>query len=145
MKASPLAVFLTILVPLLFIGVVIGTVYGTVSKSQPPRTPSASFSRVEQDSASTMRLTFGDTEPSIRYLDLKIILHLNNTVRDVYLGTYPLDPNGNGYINTNAGGQNYSVFYNDADSDGLVDSGEHVGIAYSGASLPAGSYAAALI
>lgn len=145
MKASPLVVFLAILVPLLFIGVVIGTVYGAVSKSQPPRTPSASFSSAEKDSASTMKLIFGDADSSIQYLRLKIILHFNDSVRDVYLGTYPFDPNGTGYVNTVAGGQNYSVLYDDSDSDGLVDSGEHLGVMYSGSELPAGNYTVGLI
>ncbi|MDD1768374.1 MAG: hypothetical protein LUQ55_00140 [Methanomassiliicoccales archaeon] len=112
---------------------------------QTPRPPSASFSSAEQDSATTMRLTFGEVDPSIQYMRLKIILHYNDTVRDVYLGTYPFDPGGTGYINTIAGGQNYSIFYDDVDSDGLVDTGEYSDVMYSGASLPAGSYTVSLI
>ncbi len=109
------------------------------------RPPSASFSSAEQDSASTLKLTFGEVDPTIEYMMLKILLHFNDTVRDVYLGTYPFDPNGTGYVNIVTGGQNYSVFYVDSDSDWLVDSGEHVGVIHSGGSLPSGNYTVSLL
>ncbi len=119
--------------------------YGLIAKSQPPRTPSASFSVAEQDSASTMKLTFGDADSSIKYVHLKIILHINDTVSDVYLGRYAFDPNNTSYTNPVTDGRNYSVSYDDLDSDGLVDPGESVGVAYSGSELPSGVYTVYLI
>jgi hypothetical protein len=126
--------------------VLIGIIaYDTIGKSQPPRTPSASFSSAEKDSASTMKLTFREAESSLRYADLKMILHLNDTVDDAYLGTYPLDPNGTGDVNSIAGGQNYSISYDDVDSDGVVESGEHLGVEYLSGTLPAGDYTVYLV
>lgn len=88
-----------------------------------------------------MKLTFRDAESSLRYVDLKIILHRNDTLSDdTYLGTYPLDPNGTGYVNLIADGQNYSVSYDDADSDGIVESGEQLYVTYSSGMLPSGDY-----
>lgn len=140
-----MAAALVVIVVVVVVLVGIFVYQSTLVSIETPETPSASFSSAEQDSASTMNFTFGDAEQSIRYLDLKVILHINNTNRDVYLGTYPFDPSGTGYVNEVAGGQNYSVSYDDVDSDGVVESGEHLGVTYLSGMLPEGDYTVYLL
>jgi hypothetical protein len=131
-----------VIAAVVLIGIIVYEAYGNPPTKMPDK---ASFSSAEMDSASTMKFTFRDAESGMRYVDLKMVLHLNDTFEDVYLGTYPLDPNGNGDVNPIANGQNYSVSYDDVDSDGVVESAEHLGVIYNSGALPTGNYTVYLL